>query len=257
MSILVGLASESTELQQENSKLVTFKNRAAGIASDYLVPSEAIDKLAITEFNKITTRQTDLASIGGNVGLGSTCYSSDTSYFATHYGDLVTGIGTTTGENTSITGIGTTQVVAFGSLNFDVLEAHRYPKIESGTLDTSSDNPFDGQGYVTLTTSNAGIGNSTRYTRGTGGLAGTVFALVNDCHVAISASITSLKSQYDTESAGISSFISAVNLVKGEKTEYQFHVWSYDRKIGVNSTGITTFTSVIDVLEDPNFGGPY
>ena len=84
-----------------------------------------------------------------------------------------------------------------------------------------------------------------------------MYALVNDCHVAISASITSLKSQYDTESAGISSFVSAATLVKGEKTEYQFHVWSYERKIGVNSTGITTFTSVIDVLEDPDFGGPY
>ena len=257
MSILVGLTSESTELQQESNKLVTFRDRAAGIASDYLVPSEAIDKLAIAEFDKITTRQTDLASVGGNVGLGSTCYSADTSYFSTNYGDLVTGIGTTTGQNTPITGIGTTQVVAFGSINFDTLEAYRYPKIESGTLDASTVDPFDGEGYVTLTTSNAGIGNSTRYTRGAGGLAGTVYALVNNCHVAISASITSLKSQYDTESAGISSFVSAATLVKGEKTEYQFHVWSYERKIGVNSTGITTFTSVIDVLEDPDFGGPY
>jgi len=257
MTIVVGLTSEKNELQQENTNLNIYKNKAAGIASDYLIPSESIDNLIILEFNKIATRQTDLASVGGNVGLGSTCYSSDTSYLTTNYGDIVTGIGSTFGSEFGITGIGTTQVVAFGTINFDSLEAYRYPKVEAGTLDASTVNPFDGEGYVTLTTSNAGIGNSTRYTRGTGGLAGTVFALVNDCHVAISASITSLKSQYDTESAGISSFVSAVNLVKGEKNEYQLQVWSYTRKINENSTGITSFTSVIDVLEDPDFGGPY
>jgi hypothetical protein len=257
MSIVVGLSSEVTELQTENTKITTYRDRAAGIASDYLVPSEAIDRLAIAEFNKLTTRQTDLVSIGGNVGLGSTCYSSDTSYLTTTYGDLVSGVGSALGSVFGITGIGTTQVVAFGSINFDTLQAYRYPKIESGTLDASTVDPFDGEGYVTLTTANAGIGNSTRYTRGTGGFAGTVFALVNDCHVAISASITSLRSQYDSESVGISSFVSAATLVKGEKTEYQFHVWSYSRKINENSTGITSFTSVIDILEDPDFGGPY
>ena len=37
MTIVVGLTSEKNELQQENTNLNIYKNRAAGIASDYLL----------------------------------------------------------------------------------------------------------------------------------------------------------------------------------------------------------------------------
>ena len=77
---------------------------------------EEIDKLAIARFDEIIAEQNNLITISGTTGIGSTCYSSDTTYFATHYGDIVTGIGTTTGNNTGIVGIGTTQVLLLGKL---------------------------------------------------------------------------------------------------------------------------------------------
>jgi len=254
MSVTVGLTSDSSALLQQNIDIIAFRDRAQSLADDYAVPSADIDNLAITKFNSIIQTQNHIISAGGNVGLGSTCYSADTNIFSTNYGDLVTGIGTTLGAHTGIVGIGTSTVVAVATLNLDLLQAYRYPKIESGTLDTSTDNPFVGEGYVTLTSGNAGIGNSTRYTRGAGA-GSTVFALVGDCNTA--AGIATLRTLYTNQIAGISSFVSAATVIKGEKTEYQLHVWSYGRKIATNTVSNTSITTVIDTLENPGLGGPY
>jgi len=259
MSISVGIVSDRSFLQQQNLDIVEYRDRAIGLASDYFVPAKAIDELIITEFDKTTVSLNALVEIGGTTGIGSTCYSSDTTYFATHYGDIVSGIGTTTGNNTGIVGIGSTQVIAFGQINLDSLQVYRYPKIENDTLDADTDNPFSGEGAVGLGTTNAGIGVTTVYTRGGGGVAGTVFAFVANCNNAgIAASIGIVTTRYLTiESAGIGSFVNAVNLVKSEKTEYQFHRWSYDRKIATNNVGITSLTSVLGIITGTDFGGPY
>lgn len=254
MSVIGGISSDIQSLRDQNDELPTFRTAVLDTAARFEVPSEAMDELAITEFDEIIQIQNHIIAAGGAVGLGSTCYSADTSLFNTNYGDLVTGIGTTTGSHTGITGIGTSTTVAIATLNLDVLEAHRMPKVEDGTLDTSTDNPFVGQGYVTLNTGNAGIGNSTRYTRGAGA-GSTVFALVGDCNTA--AGIATLRTAYTNLVSGIATFISAANLVKEEKNQNRLIAWSLGRKIASNTAGITSAESVIDTLENPGLGGPY
>ena len=257
MSVIVGLNTDKGAVQNRNIELVTWKNYSAGIASEFLIPAANIDSTALSLFNKVKQRQTDLATLGGNVGLGSTCYSSDTSYLTTTYGDLVSGVGTALAVDLGIVGVGTTQVVAFGQIKFDTFEALSYPKIESGTLDVTADDPRSGAAYVSITGSNLGIGASSRYLRGAGSNAGNVFSLENTCHTAIASSITSVKAQYTSESAGMSTYVSAVNLVKTQKSQNQFQAWSWGRKINENTGTATSITSTISVLEDPNYGGPY
>ena len=254
MSVIVGLTSDSSALSQQNTDTVEFRDRAQRLADDFAIPSADIDNLAVTKFNSIIQTQNYIITAGGNTGLASACYSADTNLFTTNYGDLVTGVAVTLGANTGIVGIGSSTPVAIATLKLDVLEAYRYPKIESGTLDTSTDNPFVGEGYVTLTSGNAGIGNSTRYTRGAGA-GSTVFALIGGCNT--TAGINTLRTLYNSQISGMSSFVSAATVVKGEKTEYQFHVWSYGRKIATNNVGISSITSTIDILENPGLGGPY
>jgi len=259
MSVIGGISSDIQSLRDQNDELPTFRTAVLDTAARFEVPSEAMDELAIAEFDKIIQVQNHIINAGGAVGLGSTCYSANTATFNTNYGDLVTdgiitGIGTTTGVHTGIVGIGTSTTVAIATFNLDVLEAHRMPKVEDGTLDTSTDNPFVGQGYVTLTTGNAGIGNSTRYTRGAGA-GSTIFALVGDCNTA--AGIATLRNEYDSLRAGIGTFITAANLVKEEKNQNRLIAWSLGRKIASNTAGITSAESVIDTLENPGLGGPY
>ncbi len=81
MSVIVGLTTDKGAVQNQNTELVTWKNYSAGIASEFLIPAANIDSTALSLFNKVKQRQTDLATLGGNVGLGSTCYSSDTSIY--------------------------------------------------------------------------------------------------------------------------------------------------------------------------------
>ena len=260
-SVIAGITSNLSALQDQNAELPTFRDQATTIADEYEKPAEEIDKLAIARFDEIIAEQNNLITISGNVGLGSTCYSADTTYFTTHYGSMVTGIGTTTGLFTPIhaanpLGIGTTQVVAIASLALDTLTVFRYPKVEDGTLDTSTDNPFVGEGVVNLTTSNAGIGKTTIYTQ-RAGAATTIYALVNACHTGSATSITNGVAAYNTLSSGISTFIDPVNLIKEEKTQNRLIAWSLGRKIATNTVGITSAENVIDELEDPSLGGPY
>jgi len=261
MPITVGLSSDVVDLQNENTRHEEFRSRAATNAEEYRQVSVQIDEIIIDRLSGINSAKTDIVALGGNVGLGSTCYSSDISYLTSTYGSLVTGIGSTLGSVFGITGIGTTQVVGYGTIYYDVLRAYRFPEIESTTgvttASASTADPFSGEGFVDLTLSNLGVGASVRLFAGVGTAAGTVFSLVGDCHSAISASISSLISTYDSDVSGISSYVGADTLIKNEKKEYQFQYWSHSRKVVENSTGITSTNSLIDVLNDPSIGGPY
>jgi hypothetical protein len=219
---------------------------SSSTVTKWQAPCSSIDSAALTLFNTVVQRQNDLATLGGNVGLGSTCYSSDTAYLTTTYGSLVSGVGATFGANLGIVGVGTTQVVAFGTIFRDTFEALRCPKLES--LDVSGDNPLEGEGYVTITSSNTGIGRSTRYSTGAGAAAGIVFSLENACHVAISASITSVKNQYTTESAGMSTHVSNANVMKEYKHTAQLDYWSLNKASNNMTTGVSTNTSVVGIL---------
>ena len=238
-----------------------------GISSSTVVkwqsPSAVVDQLVLNSFNTIIQKQSDIISLGGNVGLGSTCYSSSTAIVTTLYGSLVTGIAVTYAEdigiNTVTSGIGSTDLVAYGVLKYDTLQAFRYPNMEPATLNSSTDNPFDGGGYVTLTSGNLGIGKETLYSVGAGASA-IVFALQGTgcaAYAGIAASISSIRSEYNTFSAGIATYVSDVNVIKGFKNTAQLEYWSLNKVSNNMSVGISSNSSVLTLLDDPNYGGPY
>ena len=231
-----------------------------GISSSTVVkwqsPSAVVDQLVLNSFNTIIQKQSDIISLGGNVGLGSTCYSSSTAIVTTLYGSLVTGIAVTYAEdigiNTVTSGIGSTDLVAYGVLKYDTLQAFRYPNMEPATLNSSTDNPFDGGGYVTLTSGNLGIGKETLYSVGAGASA-FVFALQGTgcaAYSGIAASISSLRSQYATYSSGIATHLNGANTIKGLKNTSQLTLWSLNKVSGNLSSNIALNSSIINDLNN-------
>ena len=77
-SVIAGITSNLSALQDQNAELPTFRDQATTIADEYEKPAEEIDKLAIARFDEIIAEQNNLITISGNVGLGSTCYSEST-----------------------------------------------------------------------------------------------------------------------------------------------------------------------------------
>jgi hypothetical protein len=69
--------------------------------------------------------------------------------------------------------------------------------------------------------------------------------------------VSPLKIQYTNSSAGISSYNTLATKVKKYKTEYEFHVWSYNRKIKENDDDSADQIVVAGILTDPVYGGPY
>lgn len=271
----MGFASTTLTLSESLTLTNTAQNTAisdpvasaVGIALSSVLkwkaPCQAIDQLALNLFNKIKQRQLDIATLGSNVGLSSQCYSDSTSVLTSLYGNLVSGVGVTYGQTLGIVGVGTTTNVAYGVIKYDTLESLRYPNLE--TLNTSTDNPIENEGYVTITSSNVGIGKSTRYTASAGSSAATVFAYaasktgVGNCasYTGIANSISSVKAQYDSESAGIATYITDVNLIKGYKHSAQLEYWALNKSINNMSIGVASNTSILNILDDPYYGGPY
>lgn len=222
---------------------------ATATVAKWKVPSTSIDNAALTLFNKVTQRQLDIATVGGNTGLASACYSSNTAVLTTLYGDLVSGTGVTFGQSLGIVGVGTTTNVAYGVIKYDTLQAYRYPKLE--TLDVSGNNPLEGEGYVTITSSNTGIGKLTAYTRGAGSSAGTVFAFVSSgcaSYTGIANSLSSVKAQYDSEYIGMATHTNNANLIKGYKHSAQLEWWSLNKVSNNLSVGITSNTSTASII---------
>jgi len=227
-----------------------------GIASEtvskWKIPCTSVDNAALTLFNKVKQRQLDIATVGGNTGLGSDCYIKNIALGAfamtTLYGDLVSGVATAYGSTFGINN-GSATTVTYGTIKYDALEAYRYPKLE--TLDASGDNPLEGEGYVTITSSNAGIGKSTAYTRGGGSSAGIVFAFAAPgCaeYTGIANSLSSLKTQYNSEYVGLASHANNANLLKGYKHSAQLEWWSLNKSSSSLSVGITSNNSASSII---------
>ena len=148
MSVIAGISSNLNALRDQNSKIPKFRERAITQADQYEVPAKAMDKLALDSLDTMNTAKQSLITIGGKNDRDVACYDVNaedtTTYFNTHYGSIATGIGTTTGEFTDISGIGDDDWVGFASITTDTLTAFQYPKVETGTLDVSDDDPRDG-----------------------------------------------------------------------------------------------------------------
>lgn len=255
------ISGEIGELQTQNGKLETSQSAYYQKAETLRTPAVSIDDLALTTFTNMNDQKTILVNLGGNVGLGSTCYSSDTSYLTTNYGITITGVATALGIDLGIVGVGTTQVVGYATVYYDTLTAYRYPEVETTTGVTSAPSPGSsvesGGAFVGITTLNIGIGASTRFTANAGSIAGKVYSLVSNCHTGLAGSISAAVSSYTSGNSGITSYVSSVTSIKELKKIEQFKYWTISKKISDNNTTISNLNGVVNILDDPGFGGPY
>lgn len=258
MSLLVDTLTGDASLLAENStSLPQYRDRAVGLAASYRNPSKFFDNLSLGLLNTGNSVKASAVSVGGNTGLSTSCYNTDTSWITSTYGSLVESVGIASGSALGIVGLGSVPV-AYGVIKNDVLEAYTYPKVDS--LDVSTDNPFVGEGYVTVTSGNSGIGKNTRVVQHGGSTIGNVFAVSvgGTCTGStIASSISPLVTQYNNAFSGISSYNNLATSVKKYKTEYEFHSWSYSRKIQENTDDSNDQTVVAGILTNPVYGGPY
>ncbi len=208
-----------------------YQNRSSGLVGQLKAPAKNLDDIALGLVNNANSIKANIVAAGGNTGLGTGCYTQDTSYITSRYGSIVSSVGIGTANTLGIIGLGTAKV-AYGVVKNDALQAYTYPKIES--VNASTVNPFEGEGYVNLNSGTTGTGKDTIFTASAGSDAGYVFAIDIDAQCnrsSIESSVNSLISQYNNSLVGIGTYCTAASSIKTEKTEYQFHTWSYARKI--------------------------
>ena len=242
------LREERDQLEGVLTKIPVKRARTQKTLDKFTLPSVESQQLAKNTIDAANAVKQSIVTLGGNTGLSTSLYGSSTSNVTSKYGSMVTGVTTALGESLGIAGIGSTAVVAYGTIKNDVIKGYDYPKISGG--DYSDDaTVFDGEGFYTVTNSNIGIGRSTRFFQNGGSDIGVVFD--------VNVDVTSLISQYN---AGISTVTNQC-LVATEnqelKMEAQFELWGLERQQVTTQQKLTEVKASLVVVEDPGYGGPW
>lgn len=156
--------------------------------------------------------------------------------------------------------------IGIASIHNDVSLIRFYGDLEPA--DASSDNPYGNYSTPVLTTSNKGIGAGNTFFKngidtGDGGnrmlnaLKGNVIAFDTSTYPTQEATITSAISDITTDRVGVGTYTGSANVVKNTKTGYALNVWAYTRGNKVVDDRTTSIQAAIDLLEDPDIGGPY
>lgn len=237
-----------------------------GIASDtlqkWIAPCEYIDDILVETVSSINLKKQQIVNIctSASAGNPTACSLSATTagvtavYASVTNGTVAVGIATNFGNNV---GLASTAVVGYGVMNADTLVAYRYPKLESG--DFATDNPVENGGNVTITSSNIGIGKENTFSQNDGTNLGYVFAITGGSGSCTgwASSITSLINEIATLRTGITSYINAVNTVKGYKNSAQLEYWSYNKVVNDSNSTISGNNDALVILSNPAYGGPY
>ena len=249
MGVVVDRLSEDRDnLIKSNDSIPDHRKRVTEDIATFGPPAEATTNNTLVNINAGNSLKNDIIVIGGNVGLGSVRYGSSTSNITSQYGSIVAGVGTTTGNFTSITGIGTTQVVAFGRVNSDLAKIYDYPNLTN----YNSDLVLDGEGFVTLTASNVGQGVSTRVYQSTGSQLGLVYDIIGPA-----VDVTSLISQYNdvwNKSQGYADVATRAQELIGDA---RFADWGLYRQEAKNNAEIVNLNTSIGIASDTTYGGPW
>ena len=249
MGVVVDRLSEDRDdLLKANGTIPDRRVRAEKDIATYGPPAEATTNNTLTNINSGNDLKNDIIAIGGNVGLGSARYGSSTSNITSQYGSIVVGVATTTGQYTSITGIGTTQVIAFGTINADLAKIYDYPNITNYT----SDLVFDGEGFVNLTASNVGKGVSTRVYQSAGSQLGLVYDITGPA-----VDVSSLVTQYNSVWSKAQDFADVATRCQDFHSEAQFALWGLYRQEAKNNTEIGKLNTSIGIASDATYGGPW
>ena len=242
------LRKERDQLEGVLTKIPVKRAKTQKNLDKFTLPSVESQQLAKNTIDRANEIKQSIVALGGNTGLSTSLYGSSTSNVTSKYGSMVSGVTTALGESLGIAGIGSTAVVAYGTIKNDVIKGYDYPKISGG--DYSSDvTVFDGEGFYTVTNSNIGIGRSTRFFQSGGSDVGIVFD--------VNVDVTSLVSQYN---AGISTVTNQC-LVATEnqelKMEAQFELWGLERQQVTTTQKLNEVKASLAVVEDPGYGGPW
>jgi len=255
----VGIESASLTMPEAIAKVESQKNLFTGAIE--LLDNLALDKVDLVNFYKgeivaagvaatISCLQSRWPPNPGDDGYtGTPSDATLKSSVDTLFGDIIVGSAKTAQGN--VVGLTTTAMVGFGSVREDLLRAYYYPKIENEQYDT--DNPFENQDWITITSGNTGIGASVNVwvNPQSGSLIGTVYSLISTgstCSptaTSIGSSINTLKTIRE-EALGLTT---SNTILKQQQNTYDLQIWSYNRVIETNNTTVVGLTSAITILQ--------
>lgn len=246
MGIVVDkLIDDRDTILRQNEILPERISIASSLRDAFNGPSASAAQQTLDIVDAANAIKSQIIAIGGNTGLTTTRYGSSTSSISSQYGSLLSGVGTATGASLGIAGLGTV-IIAYGTINADVLKAYDYPKISGG--DYGSDFPFSGDGYVTVTSSNVGIGVSTRLFQNGGSELGKVFNIISPA-VDVSALISSYNSGISTASSQANVATSSQEI----KGEYELQVWGLNRQLEENNERLVKINTAISQAESAGY----
>lgn len=245
------LEARKSILELSNSNIPQAVGIASSSKSLYNGPSQLFDQLALDKVAIINGKKTTIVS-----GLGASCIVSNADGFsdadlksnvAANFGNIITGspdvaIGTSVG-------LGTTSIVGYATVRQDAWRGYYYPPIENENYTTNS--PFEGQDWITITSSNLGIGASVSLwdNYSDGAIIGRVYSISTTGCAGYATSLSLLNSQITALRSGITTYRSAGNIMKDLKTDYDLQIWAYNRTIQTNNDTIIGLSSAISLLE--------
>lgn len=227
----------------------------------WVVPSQYIDNQIISIVNNINFKKQQIVTICATAAAGNPTFcsiSTTTSgvtavYASVPNGTVAIGIGTTTG--TSV-GLATTSIVGYGTVYADTIVSLTYPSLESGNYSTN--NPIENE-YNANVIGSPGIGKQDTFTQNNGSLIGNAFAITGGggpC-AGYASSITNLIVEIAALRVGIASYVNAVNVIKGYKHSQQLDYWSLNKVSNNLNNTISGNNTALQILNNPNYGGPY
>jgi hypothetical protein len=223
---------------------------ASSLAIAFGGPARESDSQTLVNVNLLNSIKSDIVSIGGSTGLGTSRYGGSTSNITSQYGSIVSGTSTATAESLGLVGFGSTTILAYGTVNQDLLKAWNYPKISGG--DYSSDYPFDGGSWLTVTSGNVGIGVSTRLFKSDGAEIGIVFDIVSP-----PVDVSALISQYNSTVGTVNTQKELSSAAKKYKEQYELQVWGLNRQFQENEDALADIEEALGITQDPDYGGPW
>lgn len=222
---------------------------ATSLRDAFSGPATQSSSQTLTSINSANSLKSQIVAIGGNTGLTTNRYGTSTANITSQYGSVVVSVGSTSGSLLGIAGLGS-EVIAYGIVNTDQAKVYDYPKISGGNY--GSDYPFTGEGFVNLTSSNLGVGVSTRLFQSNGAEIGKVFDIIGPA-----VDVSSLVSQYNSTwstAGGQATSSTAAQKVKGD---YELQVWGLNRQLQENTEKLADIEEAIGIASSPTYGGPW
>lgn len=267
-SLLFSATDVNNRFQTPGSQISILKNTEItqpGVGATAIVAITTSITLPISEPFRIIVKPETIGTFTYNQsGIGNTIF--------------ITFLGT---PGTAFTDLSSLSImyVGMGSVYRDDVIVHEYPKLEP--VDSSADTPFDGEEFnliSSISDSNLGVGvGNTFYRNGSDDSSipsfneeaswgsGKIPSFIGDVFAYDPSTIDS--SYTDEISAGLATvkywreqvdtLIPNANTLKGMKKDFAVNVWSLSKSESKMTADNANIDSLITILENEEYGGPY